>query len=157
MPAGDITHPVPDLTGYITEGQLVLSAESHARGVYPPFDPLSSLSRVMRHGVGEGKTRADHPEVASQVFAALARARQARELLELVGEAGLSASDRRHLEFAEVLEHELVSQRRDESRTMEQTLERAWKALGHLPRRELSRIESAFLDAYHHPAPEVDA
>ena len=156
MPSGDITHPVPDLTGYITEGQLVLAPEVNARGIYPPFDPLSSLSRVMRHGVGEGRTRADHMGVASQVFAALARARQARELLELVGEAGLSASDRRHLEFEAVFQHELVSQRRDESRTMEQTLERAWKSLDHLPRRELSRIDSVFLDAYHHPVVEAD-
>ena len=88
MPAGDITHPVPDLTGYITEGQIVLSAEVHARGVYPPVDPLASLSRLMRRGAGPGRTRDDHLDVAAQLLAALARARRSRELAELVGAGG---------------------------------------------------------------------
>ena len=124
MPAGDITHPVPDLTGYITEGQIVLSAEAHARGVYPPVDPLSSLSRLMRHGAGPGRTRADHLDVAAQLLAALARARQVRELAELVGAGALSATDRGYLAFEEAFERELVSQRPDERRSLDETLDR---------------------------------
>src|SRR5690606_17941083 len=104
MPAGDITHPVPDLTGYITEGQVVLSAELHARGVYPPMDPLSSLSRLMRHGGGPGRTREDHLDVAAQTVAALARARRAGELAELIGVSALSATDQRYMAFEEALQ-----------------------------------------------------
>ncbi|HSR25760.1 MAG TPA: V-type ATP synthase subunit B [Candidatus Eisenbacteria bacterium] len=140
MPAGDITHPVPDLTGYITEGQLVLGPEPWARGVYPPFDPLSSLSRLMRLGSGPGRTREDHPEVASQLYAALARARQVRELAELVGSAELSDVDRAYLRCAEAFETRLVAQGQDEDRSLERTLELAWEILTLLPRSELTRI-----------------
>src|SRR5690606_35698753 len=104
MPAGDITHPVPDLTGYITEGQIVLSAEVYARGVYPPVDPLSSLSRLMRHGGGPGRTRDDHLDVAAQTIAALSRARRAGELAELIGVSALSDADQRYLAFEEALQ-----------------------------------------------------
>ena len=151
MPAGDITHPVPDLTGYITEGQIVLGAEVHAHGVYPPVDPLSSLSRLMRKGAGPGRTRADHLDLAAQLMAALARARQARELAELVGAAALSATDRQYLAFADAFEQRLVHQRPDEVRTLEETLERAWAVASVLPRRELVMLSPEHLDAHYAP------
>ena len=153
MPAGDITHPVPDLTGYITEGQVVLSADVAARGVYPPVDPLGSLSRLMRHGAGEGRTREDHLDVAAQVLAALARAAQARELAELIGEDALSTVDRQYLRYGELVERTLLDQRRDQDRGIEETLGRAWRSLAALPRQELTMLPAALLDRYL-PAPE---
>jgi V/A-type H+/Na+-transporting ATPase subunit B len=149
MPAGDITHPVPDLTGYITEGQIVLSGETHARGIYPPVDALSSLSRLMRHGAGPGRTRSDHLDAAAQMLAALARARHARELAELVGELALSATDRRYLEFEGAFEHVLVDQGQTENRSLEETLERGWKALRVLPRRDLAMLSAEELDTHY--------
>jgi V/A-type H+-transporting ATPase subunit B len=151
MPAGDITHPVPDLTGYITEGQVVLSADLHARGVYPPVDALSSLSRLMRHGAGPGRTRDDHLDEAAQILAALAQARRARELAELVGELALSPADRRYLEFEQAFEHVLVDQGRAENRNLDETLDRGWRALRLLPRRELAMLSAAELDAHYAP------
>jgi V/A-type H+-transporting ATPase subunit B len=148
MPAGDITHPVPDLTGYITEGQVVLSPEVYARNVYPPVDPLSSLSRLMRRGAGRGGTREDHLDLAAQLIAALSRARQVRELAELVGSAALGASDRHYLQLVEVFESQLVNQRPDESRTLDETLDRAWRVAAALPRQELSMLSAALLDAH---------
>ena len=148
MPAGDITHPVPDLTGYITEGQVVLSPEVAARGIYPPVDGLSSLSRLMRSGAGEGRTREDHLDVAAQVLAALARARQAAELAELVGVDALSETDHAYLEYRDVLERELLDQGRDEVRTLEDTLGRAWGALAMLPRQELTMVSVEMLERY---------
>jgi V/A-type H+/Na+-transporting ATPase subunit B len=154
MPAGDIIHPVPDLTGYITEGQIVLSPDAHARGVYPPVDPLSSLSRLMRKGVGPGRTRPEHLDLAAQILAALARARQARELAELVGTSALSATDRSYLELERAFEHTLASQRPDESRSLDQTFRRAWRVLSVLPRRELTMLSQQALDAhYQEPQP----
>ena len=147
MPAGDITHPVPDLTGYITEGQIVLSADVQASGTYPPVDPLSSLSRLMRKGAGPGRTRDDHLDVAAQTLASLSRARRARELAELVGADALSVTDRLYLAFEQAVSRRLLDQRRDESRTLDDTLERAWEALRLLPRRELTMVPTAFLDA----------
>jgi V/A-type H+-transporting ATPase subunit B len=152
MPGGDITHPVPDLTGYITEGQLVLSPDLHARGVYPPVDALSSLSRLMRHGAGPGRTRDDHLDVAAQTLAALATARRAGELAELAGTAALSASDRRYQDFAAAYTQRLVSQGRGDNRSLSETLGRAWQALAVLPRRELTMLPAAALDAYYRPA-----
>ncbi|HUA42242.1 MAG TPA: V-type ATP synthase subunit B [Streptosporangiaceae bacterium] len=149
MPGGDITHPVPDLTGYITEGQIVLSPELHARGIYPPVDALSSLSRLMRHGAGAGLTRDDHLDVAAQALAALAAARRAAELAELVGATALSAADRRYQDFDHAFASELISQGRAEDRSLEDTLGRAWQALGVLPRRELTMLSAAALDAYY--------
>jgi len=149
MPAGDITHPVPDLTGYITEGQVVLSPELHARGIYPPVDALSSLSRLMRQGAGPGRTRADHLDVAAQTLAALASARRARELAELIGADVLSQSDRRYQELEHAFETGLVNQGQTENRTLNETLRRAWRVLGVLPRRELSMLSAAALDAYY--------
>ncbi len=147
MPAGDITHPVPDLTGYITEGQIVLSADMQAAGVYPPVEPLSSLSRLMRKGAGPGRTREDHLDVAAQALAALARARQARELADLVGEDALSVTDRLYVAFEQAVSHRLLDQRRDESRSLEETLERVWEVLSMLPRRELTMLPTALLHA----------
>ncbi len=147
MPAGDITHPVPDLTGYITEGQIVLSADLQAAGVYPPVDPLSSLSRLMRKGAGSGRTREDHLDVAAQSLASLARARQAREMADLVGEEALSGTDRLYVAFEQAVAQRLLDQGRDESRTLEETLDRAWETLRMLPRRELTMLPTALLDA----------
>ncbi len=149
MPGQDITHPVPDLTGYITEGQILLSQELHVQGVYPPFDPLRSLSRLMRLGTGEGKTRADHPELAAQLYALLARARRVADLAEVVGEDALSADEQLFLGFADLFEAELVNQRRDESRTLERTLELGWKVVSLLPRRELTMLSERSLDLYY--------
>ncbi len=143
MPSGDITHPVPDLTGYITEGQIVLSQEMQSRNVYPPFDALSSLSRLMRHGVGRDQTRQDHMAVAAQVYAALSHARQVRELTDLVGESGLPEVDRAYLRFADRLETGFIDQGRAERRDIEDSLERAWGALMLLPSGELSRLDAA--------------
>ncbi len=147
MPAGDITHPVPDLTGYITEGQVVLTPEVAARGIYPPIDPLASLSRLMRHGAGEGRTRAGHLEVAAQILAALARARQVRELAEIVGASALTATDGLYLRFATEVEERLVGQGREELRTLDDTLERCWEVTRVLPDRELTMLSRRMLDA----------
>ncbi len=149
MPSGDITHPVPDLTGYITEGQLVLSPEAASRGVYPPFDPLTSLSRLMRRGAGPDRTRADHLDVAAQAQSALARARQARELAELLGEEALSETDRLYLRFSRVFEADFLTQRTDENRSLDATLDLAWRALSVLPQRELTMVSDALLDAHY--------
>jgi len=153
MPGGDITHPVPDLTGYITEGQIVLSPELHARAIYPPVDALSSLSRLMRHGAGPGRTRDDHLDVAAQSLAALAAARRAGELAELVGAAALSASDRRFQDFEQAFASQVISQTRTEDRSLDDTLSRVWRALGVLPRRELTMMSDAQLDAYYPASP----
>jgi V/A-type H+-transporting ATPase subunit B len=149
MPAGDITHPVPDLTGYITEGQLVLSADLHVAGVYPPFDPLASLSRLMRLGAGPGRTRDDHLAVAAQLYAAIARARQLADLADVVGEAGLTPHDRRFLELETAFRSDFLDQGRDESRSLDETLDRAWRVLSILPRRELAMIGESLLDAHY--------
>ena len=148
MPADDITHPVPDLTGYITEGQVVLSHEPHARGVYPPVDPLSSLSRLMRRGVGPGRTREGHAEVAAQLIAALARARQVRELSEIVGADALNRTDRLYLRLEAAFERRLVDQGRREPRSLDTTLDLCWTVLRTLPRSELTMLSSDLLDAH---------
>jgi V/A-type H+/Na+-transporting ATPase subunit B len=148
MPAGDITHPVPDLTGYITEGQLVLSQEMQGKGVYPPFDALGSLSRLMRNGVGEGRTRADHLALASQSFAALARAREVRELEEMVGSDALSETDRSYLRFATAVEHSVFDQPADELRELAATLDLMWQAISKLPRRELTMLSADQIDQH---------
>jgi V/A-type H+-transporting ATPase subunit B len=149
MPAGDITHPVPDLTGYITEGQIVLSPDLHARGIYPPIDSLSSLSRLMRHGAGRGRTREDHLDLAAQTLAALAAARRARELAELIGASALSDSDRRYQDLEQAFEATLMNQGRTENRSLDQTLRLSWHALGHLPRRLLTMLSQAAIDEYY--------
>jgi V/A-type H+-transporting ATPase subunit B len=145
MPAGDITHPVPDVTGYITEGQIVLSPELHRRGIYPPLDTLGSLSRLMRLGAGPGRTRDDHLDLAAQLYASVARARQITELSELIGEDALSVTDRRFLDFAAHYESEFLSQQRDESRSVDETLDRAWSVVARLPAIELTMLPAAGL------------
>lgn len=145
MPGGDITHPVPDLTGYITEGQIVLSAETAAHGAYPPIDALASLSRLMRSGAGPGRTREDHLDLAAQLVAALARARQVRDLADLVGEAALSQTDQRYLDFEERFGTELLDQGHAESRNLTDSLDRAWRAVLTLPRQELTMLPAELL------------
>lgn len=152
MPAGDLTHPVPDLTGYITEGQVVLSAERHARGVYPPIDPLSSLSRLMRHGAGHGRTRDDHLDLAAQALSLLARARDVTELADLLGADALSDTERRYLAYADAFDTYLA-QRPGEDRTLDDTLDRAWQAVSVLPRRELAMLTASQLDCRYRGGP----
>jgi V/A-type H+/Na+-transporting ATPase subunit B len=149
MPAGDVNHPVPDTVGYITEGQLVLSPELHAAGIYPPFDALGSLSRLMRLGAGPGRTREDHLELAAQLYALAAEARRARELAEVLGEDALSSAERRRLEFASAMNAELLAQGRDENRSLEETLERGWRVVSRLPRSDLTMLSTAALDAHY--------
>ena len=157
MPAGDIAHPVPDLTGYITEGQIVLSPELTARSVYPPVDLLGSLSRLMRKGAGAGRTRSDHLDVAAQALAALARARATRELADLVGEEALSATDRMYVAFDDALHTSVVNQETSANRSLEQTLTLLWAALAVLPTRELTMVsaadQSAHLPTSEHAGP----
>lgn len=156
MPGGDITHPVPDLTGYITEGQIVLSHDLHVRGVYPPFDPLRSLSRLMRLGSGEGKTRADHPELAAQLYALVAQARRISDLAEVVGEDALSEDERRYLTFAGSFESRFVQQGKQELRPLEATLERGWDVASLLPRHELTMLSEAALSRHYRSRRDAD-
>jgi len=149
MPDDDITHPIPDLTGYITEGQIVLSRDLHHQGIYPPVDVLPSLSRLMNAGIGEGQTRPDHRAVADQLYALYAQGRDLRRLVAIVGEAALTAEDRRILVFAEAFERQFIGQGMT-NRTIEQTLSIAWNLLAPLPAELLKRIPRQFLDLYHH-------
>jgi V/A-type H+-transporting ATPase subunit B len=151
MPSDDIGHPVPDLSGYITEGQIVLSRELDRAAVYPPVDVLPSLSRLMKDGTGKGYTHADHPALASQLYAAYARATQARVLASVVGEEGLSETDRKYLAFGTRFEQEIV--RQPEPRTLEASMEAGWSCLGSLPRTELSRLSDSQLARYIDRAP----
>jgi V/A-type H+-transporting ATPase subunit B len=147
MPGDDVTHPIPDLTGYITEGQVVLSRALHRAGVYPPVDVPASLSRLMKDGIGAGRTREDHAEVAAQLFAAYARVREVRNLALIIGESALSTTDRRYLAFGTAFEHQMLAQRADEARPMARTLDLAWEALAKLPADELHRVSEATLEA----------
>jgi V/A-type H+-transporting ATPase subunit B len=148
MPNDDISHPVPDLTGYITEGQIVFEREMHARGIYPPIAGLPSLSRLMKDGIGEGLTREDHPHLASQLFAAYSYVKDVRNLASVIGEEELTPLDHQYLEFGNALEMEFVSQQEDEDRTILQTLDLGWKALGLLPAEELHRVTEEELEKY---------
>ena len=141
MPDDDITHPVPDLTGYITEGQIVLSRELHRRGITPPVDILPSLSRLMNSGIGKGRTVPEHREWANQLYATYSQGREARLMAAIVGETGLSDADRRALAFADRLERELVGQ--DGRRSLAETIETGWALLASLPRGDLLRIGPA--------------
>ena len=156
MPDDDITHPVPDLTGYITEGQFVLSRELHRKGVYPPVDVLPSLSRLMNEGIGEGRTRADHLGVSDQCYSAYAEGRDVRSLVAVVGEEALSERDRLNLKFAEIFEEQFVTQGVDENRTIEQTLSLGWELLGVLPEGELKRIDEKYVKQYYKKASPVE-
>jgi V/A-type H+-transporting ATPase subunit B len=151
MPSDDITHPVPDLTGYITEGQIVLSRELDAQGLYPPVAVLPSLSRLMKDGIGEGATRADHARVASQLFASYARALDVRNLAAIIGAEELSAEDAGFLAFAEAFEKRYVSQGENDDRGIAETLDLAWEMLSLLPRDALTRVSEDELDAHYRP------
>ena len=151
MPNDDITHPVPDLTGYITEGQIVLDRGLEQGGVYPPISVLPSLSRLMKDGIGEGYTRADHSAVANQLFAAYAQVQDARSLASVIGEEELSALDKQYLAFGKYFEKCFLSQGFDENRSMEQTLDLGWKLLSLLPKSALDRVDDQVLDAHYDP------
>jgi len=153
MPADDIGHPIPDLTGYITEGQIVLSRDLDRRGVYPPVNVLPSLSRLMKDGTGGEYTDPDHPALSSQLYAAYAKAVQARVLASVVGEEGLAETDRQYLAFGDAFERDLVSQ--GAPRTLEQSMDAGWKLLAELPRTELTRLSDAQIDAHLGSAAEA--
>ena len=149
MPEDDKTHPIPDLTGYITEGQVILSRDLYRKGVTPPIDVLPSLSRLKDKGIGEGKTRADHANTMNQLFAAYARGKEAKELMIVRGEAALTDIDKIYAKFADAFEAEYVSQGYNANRDIEQTLDIGWKLLSILPRSELKRIDDKYLDQYY--------
>ena len=149
MPEDDKTHPIPDLTGYITEGQVILSRELYRKGLQPPIDVLPSLSRLKDKGIGEGKTRADHSNTMNQLFAAYSRGKDAKELMTILGEAALTEIDLKYAEFADAFEKEYVSQGYTNDRSIEETLAIGWKLLSMLPRAELKRIDDKFLDQYY--------
>ena len=149
MPNDDITHPVPDLTGYITEGQIVLDRSLQGQGLYPPVDVLPSLSRLMKDGIGEGFTREDHSPLANQLFASYAKVIDARSLASVIGEEELSPIDKKYIEFGKLFESVFVNQGFTDNRSIEQSLELGWKLLGTLPRAELDRVDDAILDKYY--------
>lgn len=149
MPGDDITHPIPDLTGYITEGQIVLSRQLHRKEIFPPIDVLPCLSRLMNQGIGEGRTRADHRDVSNQMYAMYAEGRDLRDLVAVVGEEALSERDQKFLEFAERFESEFINQGPDEDRGIEDTLALGWDLLSILPERELKRIDPKFIEKYY--------
>lgn len=153
MPSDDITHPIPDLTGYITEGQVVLGRELHRKGIYPPVNVLMSLSRLMKDGIGEGKTRSDHGEVSNQLYDAYSRAQELRALVEIIGKGGLSPIDLKYLEFGDLFERRFLSQSPAENRGVETTLDLAWEVLSTLPESELTKIKRAHIEKYYKGKP----
>ena len=148
MPEDDKTHPIPDLTGYITEGQIILSRELHRKGIVPPVDVLPSLSRLKDKGIGAGKTREDHAGVLNQLFAAYAAGKDAKELMTILGESALSETDKHYAAFAEAFEQEYVNQGNETDRSIEETLTIGWKLLSLLPRSELKRIKPEYIEKY---------
>ena len=149
MPNDDITHPVPDLTGYITEGQIVLDRTLEGMGIYPPVGVLPSLSRLMKDGIGEGYTRADHSPLANQLFASYAKVQDARSLASVIGEEELSKTDKKYLHFGKMFENKFLTQSQTESRSIEKTLDLGWSLLGYLPREELDRLDDKLLDQFY--------
>ena len=149
MPNDDITHPIPDLTGYITEGQIVLERQLHQKGVYPPIAGLPSLSRLMKDGIGEGMTRADHTHLAGQLFAAYSHTKDVRALASVIGEEELTPLDNKYLEFGEAFEHKFLSQGEYEDRSIEQTLDLGWKVISILPQEELYRLTDEEIEEYY--------
>ncbi len=156
MPSDDISHPIPDLTGYITEGQIVMERDLNQKGIYPPIAGLPSLSRLMKDGVGEETTREDHQAIASQLFAAYAQAQDVRDLASVIGEEELSPQDRTYLEFADAFEEQYVLQGEHEDRSIEETLDLAWDIAGILPRKQLSQISDEFIDQYYERSHKQD-
>lgn len=152
MPNDDITHPIPDLTGYITEGQIVLDRELNGQSVYPPINILPSLSRLMKDGIGAGYTREDHQDLANQLFAAYAKVGEARNLASVIGEDELSPIDKKYLEFGKEFEARYIGQGPTENRTIEETLDLGWELLGLLPKEELDRVDTKILSKYYKPA-----
>ena len=152
MPEDDVTHPIPDLTGYITEGQIILSRDLYRKGLTPPINVLPSLSRLKDKGIGKGKTREDHADTMNQLFSAYSRGKDAKELAVILGDAALSDTDKLYAKFADAFEAEYISQGYYTNRTIQETLDLGWKLLGILPRTELKRIRDAYLDKYYHPA-----
>jgi len=148
MPNDDKTHPIPDLTGYITEGQIILQRDLHQKGIYPPINVLPSLSRLMDEAVGEGKTREDHRELSNQLYAAYARGIEVRELALVMGETSLSDMDRRYLKFADEFERKFVNQGENENRSVEETLDLGWQLLSLMPKSELKRVREEFISKY---------
>jgi V/A-type H+-transporting ATPase subunit B len=148
MPNDDISHPIPDLSGYITEGQIVLDRELTQRGVYPPVAGLPSLSRLMKDGIGAGMTREDHKDVSSQLFAAYSKVKQVRNLASIIGEEELSDGDKRYLKFGETFEQKFLTQGETENRSIEHTLDLGWAVLAALPREDLLRIKQDYIDRY---------
>ncbi len=149
MPGDDITHPISDLTGYITEGQFVISRELHRRGIYPPVNVLPSLSRLMNSGIGSGKTREDHKAVSDQLYAVYAEGKDLRGLVAIVGKESLSDRDKTFLEFADAFEDRFVRQGHEEDRSIEDTLELGWNLLAALPEDQLTRIDRKLIEKYH--------
>ncbi len=149
MPNDDITHPIPDLTGYITEGQIVLDRTLHQKGIYPPVNILPSLSRLVKDNIGDGITREDHASCARQLFASYSRVQEVRALASVIGEDELNSIDRLYMRFGRNFEHEFISQRHDEDRTITETLDIGWKLLGILPENELDRVDSRILKKYY--------
>jgi V/A-type H+-transporting ATPase subunit B len=149
MPNDDISHPIPDLTGYITEGQIVLERELFQAGIYPPVAGLPSLSRLMKDGIGKGMTREDHPQLASQLFAAYSRVKSIRALAAIVGEEEVSSLDKMYLKFGERFEYEFLSQKETDNRSIEETLDLGWKILTALPKNELYRISEENMQKYY--------
>jgi V/A-type H+-transporting ATPase subunit B len=150
MPNDDITHPLPDLTGYITEGQIVLSRELHQKDIYPPVGILPSLSRLMKDAIGEGKTRGDHPNLANQLYAAYANVQDVRDLADIIGEQELSSTDKDYMDFGEAFERRFVAQEVTESRSLSETLDLGWEILGHLPVDELTRVTEEQIQEHYH-------
>ena len=153
MPEDDKTHPIPDLTGYITEGQIILSRELYRKNITPPIDVLPSLSRLKDKGIGDGKTRGDHADTMNQLFAAYARGKEAKELMVILGEAALTDIDKKYAAFADAFEKRYVSQGYNTDRSIEETLSIGWELLRMLPRSELKRIKDAYLDEYYGQEP----
>jgi len=149
MPSDDITHPIPDLTGYITEGQLVLGRDLFRQGVYPPINILMSLSRIMKDGIGEGSTRADHQEISNQNYDAYSRAQEVRALAGIVGKAGLTPIDLNYMNFGDEFEKKFLSQAVDEDRTIEETLGLQWSAISKLPKNELTKVKDKYVEQYY--------
>ena len=148
MPNDDITHPIPDLTGYITEGQIVLSRELSQKNIFPPINILPSLSRLMKDGIGDGYTREDHPDISSQLFSAYSRVQEVRALAQIVGEEDLSDKDKKYIKFGDAFENEFVNQDYNENRDINYTLDLAWKLVSLLPKEELDRLDPIFIEKY---------
>ena len=149
MPSDDITHPIPDLTGYITEGQLVLGRDLFRQGVYPPINILMSLSRIMKDGIGEGSTRADHQEISNQNYDAYSRAQEVRALAGIVGKAGLTPVDLNYMNFGDEFEKKFLTQAIDENRTIEETLGLQWNCVSNLPKNELTKVKDKYVEQYY--------